>query len=110
MTVTGSNANGYYIKFADGTMICYGRKALGSFAMTWAWGTWYTSADITTSYPVSFVGQPASVSVNMENTTADIAVWLNGLSTTTSFTGYFSRGQSGTFNCIMAWMEVGRWK
>lgn len=109
-TVTGSNANGYYIKFADGTMICYGRKPLNTLAMTWAWGAFYTSADITTSYPVSFVGQPASISVNMENTTADIAVWLNGLSSNTSFTGYFSRGQSGTFNCTMAWMAVGRWK
>ena len=110
VTVTGSNANGYYIKFADGTMICYGRKPLNTLAMTWAWGAFYTSSDITTSYPVSFVGQPASVSVNMENTTADIAVWLNGLSSNTSFTGYFSRGQSGTFNCTMAWMAVGRWK
>lgn len=110
VTVTGSNANGYYIKFSDGTMICYGRKPLNTLAMTWAWGAFYTSSDITTSYPVSFVGQPASVSVNMENTTADIAVWLNGLSSNTSFTGYFSRGQSGTFNCTMAWMAVGRWK
>lgn len=110
MTVTGYNANGYYIKFADGTMICYGRKPLNTLAMTWAWGAFYTSADITTSYPVSFVGQPASVSVNMENTTADIAVWLNGLSSNTSFTGYFSRGQSGTFNCSMAWLAIGRWK
>ena len=110
VTVTGSNANGYYIKYEDGTMICYGSKALGSLAITYPWGAWYTSADIKTSYPVSFVGQPASVSVNMENTTADIAVWLNGLSSNTSFTGYFSRGQSGTFNCTMAWMAVGRWK
>ena len=110
VTVSGQNANGFYIKFADGTLICYGRKPLNTLAMTWAWGAFYTSADITTSYPVSFVGQPASVSVNMENTTADIAVWLNGLSSNTSFTGYFSRGQSGTFNCTMAWMAVGRWK
>ena len=59
---------------------------------------------------VAFVGAPASVSVNMENTTGDIAAWLNGLSTTTSFSGYFARGASGTFNCTMGWIAIGRWK
>ena len=110
VTVTGSNANGYYIKFADGTMICYGRKYLNTLAITGAWGGLFISAALSTAYPVAFVGSPASLSVNMENTTGDIAVWLNGLSSNTSFTGYFSRGQSGTFNCTMAWMAVGRWK
>ena len=110
VTVTGSNTNGYYIKYADGTMICYGRKSLGTRAITTAWGSWFISAGLSTTYPVAFVGSPASISVNMDNTKGDIAVWLNALTTTTGFDGYFARGQSGTFNCSMAWMAIGRWK
>ena len=110
VTVTGSNANGYYIKYADGTMICYGRKALGSLAITAPWGSWQISPAQSVTYPVAFVGTPASVSVNMENTTGDIGVWGNTLSTTTSFTGYFIRGTTGTFSCTIAWMAIGRWK
>ena len=110
VTVTGQNANGYYIKFADGTLICYGRKALHTVAIVNPWGSWYISSPESVSYPVAFVGAPASVSVNMENTTGDIAAWLNGLSTTTSFSGYFARGDSGTFNCTMGWIAIGRWK
>lgn len=110
VTVTGQNANGYYIKFADGTMICYGRKPLNTLTITGAWGSWFISAPLTTTYPIAFVGAPASVSVSMENTTGDIAVWLSALSVPTSFTGYFTRGVSGTFICTMAWIAVGRWK
>ena len=110
VTVTGSNTNGYYIKYADGTMICYGRKPLNTLAITGAWGSWFISAPLSTTYPIAFVGIPASISVNMDNTRGDIAVWLNALTTTTGFDGYFARGQSGTFNCSMAWMAVGRWK
>ena len=109
-TVYGSNANGYYIKFADGTLICYGRKVLYTVAIVNPWGSWYISSPASGSYPVAFVGAPASVSVNMENTTGDVATWLNGLSTMTSFSGYFARGGSGTFNCTMGWIAIGRWK
>lgn len=110
VTVTGQNANGYYIKFADGTMICYGRKSLSTLAVTSEWGSWFISAPLSTTYPIDFVGAPASVSVSMENTTGDIAIWATSLSVPTSFTGYFTRGMSGTFICTMAWMAVGRWK
>ena len=108
--VFGSNANGYYIMFSDGTQICYGRKALNTLAITGAWGSWFISTPLSVTYPASFVGAPASLSVNMETTTADIALWMNGLSTTTSFTGYFARGAAGTFNCSMGWIAIGRWK
>ena len=110
VTVTGSNTNGYYVKYADGTMICYGRNSLGTRAITTAWGSWFISAPISRTYPVAFVGAPASVSVNMENTTGDLAVWVSAPSRTTGFDGYFTRGVSGTFICTMAWMAIGRWK
>lgn len=110
VTVTGQNTNGYYIKFADGTMICYGRKTLGTIAIASPWGTWQISAPQSITYPIAFVGAPASVSVNMENTTGDIGVWGNALSTTTSFTGYFARGTTGTFSGTLAWKAIGRWK
>lgn len=45
---SGNNANGYYIKFDDGTMICYGNiptAAIGASADT----------DFTTTYPATFM-------------------------------------------------------
>lgn len=52
---SGSNANGTYIKWTDGTMIC--RKSITTDTITNAWGALYQSncAAIGT-YPASFVG------------------------------------------------------
>ena len=46
----GSNANGNYRKFADGTMICFFSKALSGLSGADNAGTW--------TYPVSFVENP----------------------------------------------------
>lgn len=109
VTVTGSSSNGKYIKFADGTMICYNRLVVNSLAITDGWGSWFISAVLSYSFPATFLDNPI-VSVNVESTTGDIAVWLHQATTTTGFNGRFSRGASATFNSIVSWMAIGRWK
>lgn len=42
---SGSNANGKYVKYSDGTMICY-KTLTGTTDITTAWGSLYTSADV----------------------------------------------------------------
>ena len=104
-----TNANGTYVKFADGTMVCYGRVTLNSLNMQSAWGSLFISAKLPTTFPATFFAAPV-VSVTMENLTGDGAIWMNESSDVGSFNGRFVRGAALTFTGTMGWMAVGRWK
>ena len=104
-----TNANGTYVKFADGTMVCYGRVTLNSLNMQSAWGSLFISAKLPTTFPATFFSTPV-VSVTMENLTGDGAIWMNESSDVGSFNGRFVRGAALTFTGTMGWMAVGRWK
>ena len=105
----GTNANGTYVKFADGTMVCYGRVTLNSLNMQSAWGSLFISAKLPATFPATFFAAPV-VSVTMENLTGDGAIWMNESSDVGSFNGRFVRGAAITFTGTMGWMAVGRWK
>ena len=105
----GTNANGTYIKFPDGTMICHNRVALNSINMQSPWGGLFISAKFPTTFPATFFAAPV-VSVTMENLTGDGAIWMNESSDVGSFNGRFVRGAALTFTGTMGWMAVGRWK
>lgn len=109
VTEKGTNANGTYVKFADGTMVCYGRVTLNSLNMQSAWGSLFISAKLPTTFPATFFAAPV-VSVTMENLTGDGAIWMNESSDVGSFNGRFVRGAALTFTGTMGWMAVGRWK
>lgn len=51
---SGSNANGNYIKYADGTMICYGRASM-SFALSIAYGSVFRADIQEITLPESFI-------------------------------------------------------
>lgn len=51
---SGSNANGNYIKYADGTLICYGRASM-SFSINIAYGSVFRSDIQSISLPYSFI-------------------------------------------------------
>ena len=51
---SGSNANGNYIKFSDGTLICYGRASM-SFLINIAYGSVFRSDVQSISLPYSFI-------------------------------------------------------
>ncbi len=110
VTEKGTNANGTYVKFSDGTMICHGRVSISSLAITSPWGALFLSAALSITYPATFVGEPPAVSPNMENNTGDIATWYNVLASKNSFDGYFGSAVSRTFACTLSWMAIGRWK
>lgn len=55
---SGSTEYGSYIKYSDGTMICY-KTLSGTTDVTTAWGTLYTSADLAIGwFPVNFISRP----------------------------------------------------
>jgi hypothetical protein len=56
----GSNTNGNYVRFADGTQICFALRSIGSIVATGS-GTFaapYRSADISWTFPKAFVSVP----------------------------------------------------
>ena len=55
---SGSDSNGSYVKYADGTMICY-KTVTGTTNISTSWGSLYVSSSVSLgNYPVSFVSVP----------------------------------------------------
>jgi len=56
---TGSNTNGRYVKFGDGTMICY--HIFGSITTSNTIGSGYYSSNTTWTFPTTFVTTPPRI-------------------------------------------------
>ncbi|OZB38014.1 MAG: hypothetical protein B7X50_11750 [Alishewanella sp. 34-51-39] len=105
----GSNANGEYVRYADGTQICWGRL---TFAGSWRVTTNFVSstagdmyfANVSVTHPAVFATAPVSVPA-----VATGPAWgVRGLSsktTTSSFQVY--SGSAATVE--IAFLTVGRW-
>lgn len=115
---SGSNANGSYIKFSDGTMICKGKKKFIDVAITAVWGNFYTSGDnilvfddfaqdfseipIVTVAPVSYDGSGGNFFV-ITNLSKSVSKKNAG--------GFqVGRGTSGTHTVILSYIAIGKWK
>lgn len=109
---SGSNANGHYLKFADGTLIQYGKVFINSGSTSKASGgiTFYSNDSVSVTFPISFTG-----------TTDDIYCYTNvwGFSyfyyahmCATSTTKADIRYGSTLSNSERAvqWIAIGRWK
>lgn len=106
----GSNTNGNYIKFSDGTMICYKEISL-NVACTNSWGVLYengTALDFgdwaATFYSTPFV---------MVEKTASRGSWLQTMSDTSTTKvgkGYVASATSFTSSVTFACLGIGRWK
>ncbi len=80
VTETGSNANGYYMKYASGRMICWVRQAIAEPEWT-TWGeTGLKYASHSWTYPVPFASAPI-VSLGM-NTNSYVWVCIGTVNTT----------------------------
>ena len=98
----GSNANGYYIKFADGTLIC--------------WGEWFTKQSTILShtfvYPYPFISNTAylSVSVTPVSVTSNgFSGSVNNLSSTSLDANYYGV-TSRDVGVGLKYIAIGRWK
>ena len=102
----GSNVNGEYVKYADGTMICWIDNA-GSVDATSATGSIFrTAADATWTFPATFSvapvtsGQAASTSVS----------WLMLAAPTTTSVGFRQCSSiTSAAAVITRLLAIGRW-
>lgn len=104
---SGTNANGFYIKYADGTMIC--RQVGGQSVTNNAGAGVYYSAAVTFVFPVPFAGNTPSVSLGTL-TANGYFVWaaVEGPSTASAIT---ARCVSciPTTTAYLCYNAIGRW-
>lgn len=108
----GSNANGSYQKFANGTLICWKYVTLNNVAMTTSWGSIYESAAVSLgNWPETFIDIP-TISLIQDFTGSGAGMVEAVKETSTTFVGnaYFWRATSSTFTLKYRIIGIGRWK
>lgn len=114
--VSGSNANGNYIKYDDGTLICWNRITYSeSVAVTTSSGALYRSSAITPfpNYPYTFIEAPA-VSFEYLSDTGNHFLWIvkaNSATATAPRGIYLFCPTSNTCSdVVLSYIAIGRWK
>lgn len=106
---SGSNANGNYIKYYDGTMICT-KKVSFNHTFTEAWGSLYTTSLIDLGdYPVPFIEVPAVNASIMSNYSCFIQR-IGDYSATKVGTTYLSRPVNTNALGYIVITAIGKWK
>lgn len=104
----GSNSNGEYTKFADGTMICRFVSASLSTTSTTMTTPIKRSAGQTFTYPVAFIGTP-HVSPNCVYVSAAYS-WGAASSVNASTVTIFIISSSASSTAYGGYIAIGRWK
>lgn len=104
---SGSNANGSYIKFNDGTMICYGSKDINNVSFTQFTTSINYSNIQTITFPQLFINNP-STSIGCRS--SNMAWSSNVISSTSNFTFYILQSTDVTRTIHCEWQAIGRWK
>ena len=110
----GSNSNGEYYKFSDGTLICTKLVTFSSVAITKAFGSWYESTALQNfgNWAHAFIALPSVIiqCVNDSGSkTADVEM-LGQRSTTAIGVAFLMRPTSDTHKCAFSVIGIGRWK
>ena len=80
----GSNANGRYIKYADGTMICTGAITLNLTITTATGSVFVSTAAATVTYPTTFAATPTHFRVSQS---ASSSAWISATSPSSTTVG-----------------------
>ncbi|HPD93242.1 MAG TPA: DUF2793 domain-containing protein [Pararhodobacter sp.] len=106
----GSNANGEYVRFADGTQICQFRQ-VGVAITTASVGGLYRSAAIAWTFPAAFVlGSINGATIHARITNnAGLSVNVPYGGRTTQATGALAYAISSVADTEIFWLATGRW-
>ena len=110
---SGSNTNGNYVKYADGTMICYGEK---SGSATWGdyWSFCKRSPDnqndaISLTFPQTFTSTPTVQLTGNQDGSIFAAIVLTTSATTLKVV-LFKPTNNPSTNYKFSWLAIGKWK
>ena len=110
---TGNNSNGSYIKYDDGTMICYGNYSMSTTCSTALTNGGYRNSGGSTSlrvtYPQEFISAP---SVTTTTTSLNCIGCKPDSPSTTYFTALFVtiNSESSATTKTANYVAIGRWK
>ncbi|KAB5626300.1 hypothetical protein F7234_03965 [Pseudomonas putida] len=102
----GSNANGNYVKYADGTMICTGVSAAGVVTGV-AFGNIYTNNATSFTFPAAFAAAPVVAPAVSYVSGGPVWGGVDSISTTGCSIRLFSGGSNGGGQ--PKYIAVGRW-
>ncbi len=108
---SGSNENGEWIKFADGTMICWGVRRINGITTSIASGGNIPKTGTLTrfDFPVTFISPP-NVSINANRHGAWVGyAWTASMTQTQEYTIYTDTAVSNQYFDV-TWTAIGRWK
>lgn len=106
---TGSNANGKWIKFPNGTLICT-KQVTSSVTMTTRWGQLYDGTMNLGNWPMTFTELWSVSYTNITNVGAMVESAESAPSTTFAGTIYLARAISATYDITMDVIGIGTWK
>ena len=108
----GSNANGEYIKFADGTLICRTTKS-PTVVLAMSYGSIYYGSSFVFLFPSSFISNP-DVSITVKGAGGGLgwacAATSDETSTTSFETLIASPVSRSTTIFVISAIAIGRWK
>ena len=102
----GSNANGEYVRWADGTQVCWQKESLEGISITNASGNSYRSNLITWTFPAQFSSQVKGICCIAD----DAWCVFPSISGTTSIATILCRETAKTSAITMSWLAIGKWK
>ena len=107
---SGSNANGNYIKYADGTLIQYGNVSLTTSDNRSAGGLTYYSTSTTINFPISFKDSSYSAFSNvlLANMNYFCNSYMASNDASTCNLAFVSTANNETRG--IHWMAIGKWK
>lgn len=108
---SGSNSNGNWIKFEDGTMICYKRHFFSNVAINNSWGNVVESSELNLgNFPQPFVGDyPDFFIMPWQAFFVERAYSASR----TSWGGFYvvrPEGTGGTMDIVVSCFAIGKWK
>ena len=102
----GSNANGEYVRWADGTQVCWQKESIEGISITNAMGNGYRSNLITWTFPAQFSSQVKGICCIAD----DAWCVFPSISGTTSIATILCRETAKTSAITMSWLAIGKWK
>lgn len=104
----GTNANGEYTKFDDGTLIQRGKTASFTTGTGYGAGSLFTGSS-TITFPIAFLNTNYTVVGSAVEQTGFGGWGSAAPSTTTTFNASAYSG-TGTATAKVSWLAIGRWK
>ena len=105
---SGSNANGSYIKYSDGTMICYGSTSLNEVSVSDYYSFCKRTNSLTITFPMEFDEVP---NVTITNQGFGIFSYTINNITANNFSYYaFTYPSASNISGSLQYVAIGKWK